>query len=390
MNRNFKLLAISRICSMTADSFSFIVLLWWIDHEGKGNISTIYIWYYLPAVIFALPLAAWVEKNTLQHMMQWANIGRLITYFLFAVFVTDQTYQTVAYGVMFADAFFAMMFYPAAQALIPHIVPEEKRNKANSYLGAFYVIAVIIGQVSAALLPDVIPHIGLLMFIPITLWVISIILTHKIKPSYTSPSNKIESGYTILVKGLTYVKKHKSLSTLFFSYGIFRLLEMSVDMININYLQTTLHKGVQNIAIVNGFYFLGSFLGTLFADRFTITKRTYLFFVIPALSYAIFFALLLMKTALPILLSAFVLVGLVCGVLDVYMIIYIQNQTEESYYARVFGMYGFILNIATLMGTMIVSRLIIYTGGTVSIIFVMVGMLLVAAIQMIKRNRNGI
>ena len=388
MKQNFKYLMISRLTSVMGDSFAFVVLLWWLGQGGLEVTSGYYVWYYLPAVLFAIPLASWAEKRYLQTAMQVSSLVRVFIFLIF-IFAANENEYLLCYILIFINSICSILYYPAGLSMITQMVPGRKRAQANGYASAIYIAGMIGGQVGATYVTQWVPYINILLSFSVLLWALSIFATWKIKTKVKHETEDMthQNGLHMLKAGVRYVIKHKALRSMFIFYGMFRLIEMSVDMINIDYLHRVHGKGAEHVAIMDAFYFSGTFIGSLITAKLSKIKSIKFFFVLPMGMYVIYFLTLLCNASTPLVLGSFAIAGVACGILDVYVLSFIQKHTEEQYNARVFGIYGFVLNLSPLISTVFVTAAILRLGGVIATVVMLTGMILLVVYQCLYKEK---
>ncbi|GAV13143.1 MFS transporter [Paenibacillus sp. NAIST15-1] len=140
-HKAFRQLFAGRILSVFADSILFFSLLKWIEIKSGGteSFTFFYVAYYLPIVLLALPAGAWISGKTLQHVMAWSNVVRMIGMILF-FFFSDLIPMPWVYVLLITESIVGLFFMPANQSLLPQIVSERERPSANSWLQMGYTV----------------------------------------------------------------------------------------------------------------------------------------------------------------------------------------------------------------------------------------------------------
>jgi Na+/melibiose symporter-like transporter len=389
--RNFYYLLTSRILSVFADSVIFILMLKWVEMNSSltSSFVSLYIFSYLPAALFAIPLTSWLEKKTLQSTMILSNMIRII---LFCILLWDFSAVPLVliYVVIFIDGLCGIIFFPANQSLLTHLIDhvnEKEKLKATSLFEGSYLAVKIAGHFIATLLIVSGLEIGLLVKFFSCLWVLSSICIWWIRPWVKNNHDDSTNNWLMIKKGYEYLLSKKTLLKVFIIYTLFWCIESSIDLINVVHLNKVLKLGVEKIGILNAFYFIGSLTGSWLVSVFQ--KLTWKrLFIIPAVIYIVFYIGLLFEVNFYFLCILFIGIGILTSVLHIYIISYIQSNVESTHFARVFGFYQWIIHVSPIIGFLVISFLIETISFQSSIVFSTAVMVIVIIISRFSRAIN--
>ena len=152
-NKPFRNLFLGRILSVFADSIMFFSLLKWIEIQSGDTSSFIwfYVAYYLPVTLLAFPIGTWIENKTLQKVMIFSDGIRVVVLLAFPLVMSLVAYQWT-YLLLLIVSVLGLFFMPASQSLLPYIVDNDNRAKANSLFQLGFSVVKIVGQVTTAFL----------------------------------------------------------------------------------------------------------------------------------------------------------------------------------------------------------------------------------------------
>ncbi|MFB9828796.1 MFS transporter [Lederbergia wuyishanensis] len=358
-NSAFRNLFIGRILCIFADSVLFFSLLKWLEVQStSGNDFTLfYIAFYLPVFLFALPIGAWINNKTLQKVMMYSNLVQVFMISLFLLFIPYMLYQW-AYLLLIFISILGLFFVPANQSLLPHIVGNDDRPKANSLLQLGYTAVKIIGQVFTATMIKVSFTPATLITISIVLLIVSIFFINNIKPFVKRDQTIKHSQWKLIIEGVSYITKHPKLKALFLFLALAMLFATSVDLILISYLSDILHVGVENLSFIGTASVCGIAIGATIVPKYYKKIEKKWFMIPPLFALSISIGSLFFITNWVLILPFFLIQGIALGCFNVTFVTYLQDVVSSENYTRTFSLYNMIFSSMALSGIMMTGLFI--------------------------------
>ena len=143
-------------------------------------------------------------------------------------------------------------------------------------------------------------------------------------------------------KGLSYIKNDKVIFRLFIVFCLGWMAGASIDLYLINYLKLVLNKGAESLYLFTTPTFIGIIIGSLISPYLykNMNKKYGLLLSLFAFSLAILcFAL---EWSLLVLQCLLVIGGISQGILNIFVVSYLQTHVESTHLARVFSVYNMI------------------------------------------------
>ncbi|MER1957001.1 MAG: MFS transporter [Solibacillus sp.] len=346
-NKKFLLLFSATFFSSFGDATLFVILLSMLQSLGGSGVSTSFYFIFsaVPVLLFGLHIGAFVENKSLQKVMIYSDITRILFLLLFYLYnlLFTQTIFTI-YLLIFLVTFINIFFTTASSTLMPHIVEHSNIPKANSLFRIITMVAKLLSYSFAALLfyLNVGSNEGLI--IVTVFYVISFVAISFIRPSFRNRQLSTENPpfmYSIK-EGLSYIKNDKVIFRLFIVFGLGWMAGASIDLYLINYLKLVLNKGAENLYLFTTPTFIGIIIGSLISPYLykNMNKKYGLLLSLFAFSLAILcFAL---EWPLLLLQCLLVIGGISQGILNIFVVSYLQTHVESTHLARVFSVYNMI------------------------------------------------
>lgn len=363
-NKAFRNLFLGRISSVFADAIMFFSLLKLVELQtgNSDSFTFFYIAFYIPIAFLTLPIGAWISNKTLQKVMIWSNVIQAATIILFLIFMPFIGYAWI-YLFLIILSILGMFFVPANQSLLPHVVDEENRPKANSILQLGYTSVKILGQICTAMaikfliLPDYLLGFSALLML------LSVIFIRLVKPAVKDASNEGKGQWKLIIEGVVYITSQPVLRSLFLflTFGMF--IASSVDLLLIHFLTDYLSVGVENLSFVGASSLIGITIGALLTPRWykkTADKKTLIIPVFFILSMSI--GSLYFITNWVYILPFFFIQGIALGCFNISFITYLQEIVSSTYYTRTFSLYYMLSGSMALPGVLLIGGLLTSIG----------------------------
>jgi MFS family permease len=276
---NFSLLCTGQLVTQFGDSVFHIGLMWLaLELTGSKSYSGIIVAAgFLPAILLSLFAGVVVDRVDRRKLMifcallQAAVVGcvPLLNHYNL---LSGVVLGLVAFGLATGAAF----FNPARDALVPHLVPAERLNRANSLVQVSAQIAFLAGPAAAGLLVAVVGTIGLFTIDSGTFVISAITLMLIRMPRTTSarltagpaplPQIPPSAGGTIaeIKDGLHKAMSDPRLRGLLFITAVDNLIIMGPAMLGVPiYVREILKLDVDSYSLITGAFFVGMIVSSL-------------------------------------------------------------------------------------------------------------------------------
>lgn len=352
INRNFTLLWVSQTISQLGDKFYAIALAWWILEKthSPSTMGLFLLTATLPGVLAGILAGAlvdrWRRKSVLIATDALRGLVVLMVYALSAAGSLEVAHVFAAgLGISLITAFFD----PALQTIIPEVVEEHDRVKANSMVqmigGLCKIAGPLLGALAIALLGWDWVFLGnsLSYFAAALLsCLLSVAVVHATAQTQASLWASIGEGFAFIRAQPRIVQVLKVIAVAHvFVGGLAVLLPFlangldGVGVSNLGYLEMCI-----GIGLVSGSAFIGSRKG-LFADE---RKLSLSVLFIGAAFAAVGIAQHLSLRGLSVYLVALVLVGSGVAFAAVFWQSLLQRYTPDPLRGRVFSLASLIGN----------------------------------------------
>lgn len=362
-NMAFRQLFTARILSVLADSILFFSLLKWIElkSEGDASYTFFYVAYYLPIALLALPVGAWISGKTLQHVMAWSNIVRVVGLIAF-ITVSSSLPLAWVYAFLILESIVGLFFMPANQSLLPQVVSEQQRPSANSWLQMGYTIVKIAGQTfTAFMLKQHIPPAQLLVAAVILLF-FSWMFIRRIKPLVKLPASKQQSRWNQIKDGIGYIAGHKQIGRLFIFLTIALFIASSVDLILVTFLNEVLETGVENLSFIGTASLCGMIAGAALVPKWYKRMERKWLILPPLFALGISIGSLYYIHDWLMILPLFFIQGIALGCFNITFVTYLQDVVDRENYTRTFSLYHMLSSTAALPGILLTGVLLSVFG----------------------------
>lgn len=155
-NRNFRLLWLAQVISLTGDWFNTIVLSVLISQFTDGSglaISLFLLARFLPPLLISPLAGVVVDRFNRQQILVYCNVARTGVVLLFLVALTPERLWMI-YALTVVQFMFSALFEPGQSAITPMIVPQRDLVRANTLYSvtwsAMLAFGAIIGGIVAA------------------------------------------------------------------------------------------------------------------------------------------------------------------------------------------------------------------------------------------------
>ncbi|WP_307891918.1 MFS transporter [Bacillus swezeyi] len=381
--KNFIFLFCSKLIKITADSFAFNSILWFLIFEGKGAIGTALLIAvsFLPQALLGPVITPLMKTNTLKFWMFFADLTRALLMFVIPIcyfngfsplwFIILMTLIHSATGAS---------YNPASVSLIPKVVKEDLIQKANAIiqssehmirLAAVTLCGVLIVMIGASYT----------MLIPLSLYIISGCLVLFIH--YAKKSDRVEGEtsttqgtyFKKLKRGFALVRRHHILYPLAIYCVFSNIASAPWEALSAFYISEDLNGGpivhsLLKVTTAGGAFLLGYVLAKVKVNRYG------LLFVAAGMIEGAAFFITGMNAFLPLVFLAAFALGATVSAINVPEHTIIQMSVEDEDQPQVYAVISMIsyvmIPIGALLGgyaaTFFGAGKVIAVGGLVEIL----------------------
>lgn len=346
-NNKFLLLFSSNFFSAFGDAILFVVLLSMLQALGGTGVDTSYYFIFsaIPVLLFGLHIGAFVETKPLQKIMISSDVIRIALLLLFYCISYFQTHSALLiYVLIFLVTLVNAFFTTSSASLIPHIIDSKTIPKANSLFRIVNMTAKLIAYSFAAVLFKFgFTTYDCLLLVSI-FYFASFLTIFFIRPTYL---NKADSSERIplmrsIMDGLLYIKNDQKIFRLFIIFFLGWMVGSAIDIYLISYLKLIFGKGAESLFLFTTPTIIGIVIGSFISPYLynNLNKKYGFLLSLFAFSFAILcFAL---KLPLPLLQLFLIVGGVSQGILNIFVVSYLQTHIQSTHLARVFSVYNII------------------------------------------------
>lgn len=385
-NKKFKLLFFGTFFSSFGDAILFVILLTLLQKTGVAGVGTslFLVFSALPVLLFGLHAGAYVENKNLQKVMMYSDAIRILViglFFLTSFFIVGSSIPI--YTFIFLITFVNIFFSTASSTLIPNILSVEDIPKANSYFRIINMTAKLIAYAFAAFLFTYNFSDNVKVLFAALFYLLSLLVVSRIRPyvhnKKTEDSNPDISLTLSTKQGLSYIKSNNVLYKLFIVFGLGWIVGSSIDIYLISYLYEVLGRGANSLYLITTPTFIGILIGSLLSPILYRKMDKKYGFLFSLFAFSIVILCFSLEMSLIFLQLLLVIGGLSQGILNIFMVTYLQSTVDQNYLARVFSVYNIIITGASLPGYLLIGYLI-DLFGVISLGFVISGYLILVGV----------
>lgn len=383
-NKKFLLLFSAHFFSAFGDAILFVILLSMLQTLGGTGVDTslYFLFSALPVLLFGLHIGAFVEAKPLQKIMVSSDAIRIALLLLFYYISYFQNKSVlIIYVLIFLITLVNAFFTTSSASLIPHIIDSQSIPKANGLFRIINMTGKLIAYSFAALLFKFGFTIYDSLLVVTIFYFASLLTVFFIQPAYQNNiyiSEKVPLVNSIK-EGLLYIKKDRIIFRLFIIYFLGWMVGSAIDIYLISYLKVIYGKGAEYFFLFTTPTILGIVIGSLISPFLYNNLNKKYGFLISLFAFS--FAILCFALKLPLPLLQFLLIvgGVSQGILNIFVVSYLQTNVQGTHLARVFSVYHIISVGGGIPGYLLFGYLIDLIG-IISLGFILSAYLLIIGI----------
>lgn len=390
-HQGFRNLFLGQSISQLGDALYYVVFMFMVDKitNKAAMVGFVGAVEMLPFVFFsgyAGVLADRIDRRKILLYTDWICMGILLAFgaIVFAMGTPPVWTIFVTAGLLSTARAF---FYPAKNAAIPNLVPEEDNLAANTLNAMTFNVMFTLGLALSAGVLATLYALSATWFFGITVmlnavsFLISALYIRKLPPIIPERSNEERHPWSEFKDGLRYIRRHRVLTVLMFA-GLFMSLAISPFFVSYVAANKQWFGGrPETLTICEMAFFVGMIVGSAALARFQF-KRVGVGYAFGLGMTGLFVAFM---AGSPIF-WLFTLWNLVCGLFipfaDIPYQSYIQVKVEDAFRGRVNSALTMLRNGMTPLGMGLAGWLIDAVGLVGMFLIMGGGMMLVAAVSL--------
>ncbi|NPC90793.1 MFS transporter [Bacillus sp. WMMC1349] len=359
-NKNFTFLFFSRIIKISADSFAFYSILWFLIFSGEGAIGTslLIAVTFLPEALLGPVTGPLMKRSTLKFWMYFSDLTRAVVVLSIPIcYFNGFSPMWFILSLMIIYSATGATYHPASITLIPQIIHENFMQKANAILQSSSEIAKL-GTVTLCgfLLTLIGPATTLI--ISFILYIISGIFVLCIKyqieqQSAVHETEKNRGTYKERLKrGFSLVRHHRILFPLAIYCIFMNLAATPWEALSAVYVSEDLNATPFIHSLLKATTTTGAFLLGLILTKVKINRYGLLFITAGIIEGTSFFITGLF-TILPLVFIAAFVFGAAVSSINVPEYTIIQKTVDGDDQPQVFAIIRMIGNFAFPLGSIV-------------------------------------
>lgn len=366
------------------------VIIWHITLKtNSGIMMTISTMCgFLPQMFISLFAGVWADRYDRRKLMATAFMTNAAASLVLAILYTtgfDYIWLLFVYSVIRSAC--TGISNPAANALLPSLVPNENLIKINGLNGTIFSVIQLLSPVLGGLLLGLFP-IGPIFFTCMLTTIISIAVLYKvdIPPLEEKHESEQKSVLHDLKIGFIYVKEHLFLRTILIFYAFLMFFIVPSSSLSPLQIKRSFHGDVPELTILEVAFGVGAILGGILLSYTGGFKNRIRSISLSSLLFGVYSLLLGIVDSFLVYCMVMVIVGVTVPYFNSPTVTTIQQSVEPDKLGRVMSFYGIIASAAIPVGMMIFGPL----ADVIKIKYLMLGSgiaLIIVGLLMFK-NKN--
>lgn len=269
-NHDFRLLWAGQLLSMVGDQCLLVAAITLISNLSRSPLAMLVpaISIAAPQLVFGLVGGVMADRWNRKLVMIVADIMRGLIV-LCVLLVTRVQDLWILYLAAAGLAMMGVFFYPARNAVIPNIVPQDLLLAANSLIQGSYIVSLILGPVIAGAAvelwaPSAIVFDSASFFISAIFIAVMNIPGTALEPSHTARDNSV---WEDMKAGLNFIRHNRALRQVLVITAIATLGIGAIVLLAIPHLKKQLEASGLEYGFAMSMLGLGSVMGGLMVSR---------------------------------------------------------------------------------------------------------------------------
>lgn len=282
-HRGIRLIFIANLISMIGSGMNSAAVIWYILQATHSEVSlgALIALQTLPSMLLLPFTGVIIDREDRRHLMMWLDAARFVIILTVAMLVFThhvRLWHVYLMSVLVGIGFW--MFFPAVNALVQELTPDDKMLDSNSLLlaalqGGWLMAGAIVGFVYN--------HIGLggVLIIDCASYLISIACVFQVRKgrvTVSRPEPEIASQPSTagtaaqfldeLSEGYRYIRKNRRVLLIGIAWALFVAAMMTQGVLSAPLSERILHGGAVGYGWLNGGWAIGAFISVFYAATF--------------------------------------------------------------------------------------------------------------------------
>ena len=387
-NRDFTKLWIGQLISNFGDNFFYMglmaTILYILELDAK-YLGFLMVMIALPTLMFGPIAGSYVDRWNRKRVMAVADILRGLIV-LSLVFYHELWY---IYGSVFMLATVSRFFYPAQSAIIPDIVEDDVLMSANSFSQTTYMLATILGPAIGAALIGMFGVTSVFLFDGISFFISSLFIMWMRFSGDVEGREGEKNVWKETIDGIRFSLKNPVIKGVMTYIFVLILFFGGFGPLYMLFIRDVLHMGLFQMGVLEGLQGVGALIAsiTIGIVGSVFSKKSMVIGANITLSGMVILLVLFPHPAVAFQALSFFGIAMVFFNTPVTTIL--QESSPDEIRGRVFGAFGAIMQIATLISMGVESMMADVVGvGPVMLSVGLAGLVFGIAFFSVKRNRE--
>ena len=346
---------------------------------------------FLPQMFISLFAGVWADRYDRRKLMATAFITNAFASLVLAILYTtgfDYIWLLFVYSIIRSAC--TGISTPAANALLPSLVPNEDLIKINGFNGTIFSVIQLLSPVLGGLLLGLFP-IGPIFFTCVLTTIISIAVLYKVNipPVVEKHESEQKSVLHDLKMGFIYVKEHHFLKSILTFYAFLMFFIVPSSSLTPLQIKRSFNGGVTELTIIEVAFGVGAVVGGILLSYTGGFKNRIRSISIASVLFGIYSLLLGSAGNFVIYCIVMVILGVTVPFYSSPTVTTIQQSVEPDKLGRVMSFYGIIASAAIPVGMMVFGPL----ADLIKIEYLMLGsgiaLIIVGLLMFKSKNLNG-
>ncbi|CZQ99960.1 Hypothetical protein Tpal_2446 [Trichococcus palustris] len=370
----------SQTISFFGSSIVQYAILWYLTLTTKsGVIMTLSVVFGFLPTFFISPFAGvWADRYNRKRLIVLSDgVIAFSTLVLIVLFLVGQRSIGVLLAASAIRALGSGIQMPAVSAILPQLVPEKELTRINGLNGSIQAVVMLVSPMISGVLLNAVTMEAIFLIDVVTAIVAILIMVFFLQvPTHAKASQEQASNYFQDLKlGFVYIKNHAFIRKLFLYFSLAFLMAAPVSFLSPLQVARTFGEDVWRLTAIEVTFSVGMMAGGLLVASWGGFKNRI---------HSIAFAIAIMGVCtfgmgiIPnfwIYLFLMAVIGVAIPFLSAPSTVLLQEEVEEAFLGRVFGVQSMIATLMMPLGMLVFGPLA--DRMAIEILMVVSGLLLV-------------
>lgn len=367
----------SQALTLLGSSLVQYAMMWHITLDTEsGFMMTLYIICgFVPMFIVSPFAGVWADRYDRKWLIMLSDGGIAFATFILAIlYYMGYGSNTLILVMAVVRAIGGGVQSPAISAILPQIVPKEALTKVNGVNASLQAVIMFISPMLSAGLISLTTMPNIFMIDVVTAVFAIVILHYFLKiPARTQGSSEAQMSYWADFKlGLRYVVTHRFLKIFFAVFAVMFILMAPVSFLTPLQITRNYGEEVWRLSALEMIFSIGMLLGGALITRWGGFSNRMVTIAVSGVAISICTILMGVLTPFWPYISMMGIFGIMMPFFNTPSTVIIQENVEEAYLGRVFGVLGMIQTSMMPLGMLVfgpladivkIEWMLIFTGS---------------------------